>query len=148
MIDVLQELSNIEKEWNDKFISIYDLMFCIKGANKNIKISDIAKVLLNRLSDFNIDTLDIQEYPDIFFNNQWLLKFDNEKQAFTCIYGIPCYFMRDDYKASSLAYKDANLFFSFLYNIKNGLFSPNLAIPLDEWNIEKAYIKRDLYRKK
>lgn len=147
MIDIQAELSKLEEEWNSKFISIHDLMICLKGNNSTLTFSGIAKFLFARLKDFNLSTLNVEDYPDIFSSNKWRSDYEIEPE-FTNKYGIPCYSRMVDGSPRNLTFKESNLFFNFLFEIKNGFFSKDLKIPLDEFDFDFAYINTTYIEKR
>ncbi|MDO9950181.1 hypothetical protein Q7404_06920 [Glaesserella parasuis] len=136
MIDIQGELLAIETEWDSQYISIADLLYYLKNGNENIDYKDVATVLLKKLSNLNVDLIDLyEECPEVVYE-------EDPRLYFTVTYGICAYRRGDDNSAISLVGKRDNLFFDFLTCIKNSKLSlEHIKLSLDEWDFEQVNAK-------
>ncbi len=136
MIDIQGELLAIETEWDSQYISIADLLYYLKNGNENIDYKDVATVLLKKLSNLNVDLIDLyDECPEVVYE-------EDPRLYFTVTYGICAYRRGDDNSAISLVGKRDNLFFDFLTCIKNSKVNlEHIKLSLDEWDFEQVNAK-------
>lgn len=136
MIDIQSELLAIETEWDSQYISIADLLYYLKNGNENIGYKDVATVLLKKLSNLNVDLIDLyEECPEAVYEK-------DPRLYFTVTYGICAYRRGDDNSAISLVRKRDNLFFDFLTCIKNSKVNlEHIKLSLDEWDSEQVNAK-------
>lgn len=133
MVDIYKELQSLKDEFNEKYVSVFDLITHLQNTNENLSKEDVIDWIFIKLRKFN-NFQEFFSYDD--FN--W----EKEANNFVLENGIPVYKKRDDGVVCIYDTSTPNLFFEFLIYAKNTKRSLSaLEFDMDEWGFKKARAK-------